>query len=77
MGGDRVVKSKTGKVLGIKRVFKFIEKVKRRYVLEGKDLKVTCTMEEYRLTKKKKQDQVICVIKLLFPRLLNHLLRRW
>ncbi|XP_010425463.1 PREDICTED: uncharacterized protein LOC104710543 [Camelina sativa] len=77
MGRDKVVKSKEGKVLGIKRVFKFIETVQRRYVLQGQDVEVTWVMEEYRLTKKKKQDEVICVIKLLFPYLLNHLLRRW
>lgn len=52
MGRDRVVKSKTEKVLCIKRFFKLIEKLKRRYVLETKDVKVTWIMEEYRLTKK-------------------------
>lgn len=60
-----LLSQKTEKVLCIKRFFKLIEKLKRRYVLETKDVKVTWIMEEYRLTKKKKH------------LLLTHLLRRW
>ncbi|CAL9247491.1 unnamed protein product [Arabidopsis halleri] len=50
----------TGKVNGFKKVFKFYET--RRYVCEGEDVKVTWTIEEYRLSEKEKEDKVICVI---------------
>ncbi|KAG7588184.1 NAC domain [Arabidopsis suecica] len=54
----------TGKVNGFKKVFKFYETERQRYVWEGEYVKVTWTIEEYRLSEKVKEDKVLCVIKL-------------
>ncbi|EOA12030.1 hypothetical protein CARUB_v10008035mg [Capsella rubella] len=63
IGRDKLIKSeKTGKVLGFKKILKFCVQRKPR------EYKRSWVMEEFRLTNNlnKKQDHVICKIRLLF-----------
>ncbi|KAG7585168.1 NAC domain [Arabidopsis thaliana x Arabidopsis arenosa] len=75
VGRDKVIKSvTTGKILGLKKVYKFckteeprsfikfVEKEKRR----ARDKRIW-VMEEYRFASAWKQDYVICKIRLLDP----------
>ncbi|KAG7657941.1 NAC domain superfamily [Arabidopsis suecica] len=61
---DRLIKSKSGIVIGFKKVFKFHETEKERYFCDGEDVKVTWTLEEYRLSVK--QNKFLCVIKFTY-----------
>jgi len=83
IGRDRVIKSvTTGKILGLKKVykfcetdrkpksvFKFLEKEKRRV----RDRRIWA-MEEYRFASTWKQDYVICKIRRLYPQPFDYML---
>ncbi|CAH8256382.1 unnamed protein product [Arabidopsis lyrata] len=58
---DKLIKSKSGKTIGFKKVFKFYETEKERYFCDEEDVKITWTIEEYRLNVK--QNKFVCVIK--------------
>ncbi|XP_024013747.1 protein CUP-SHAPED COTYLEDON 1-like [Eutrema salsugineum] len=71
IGRDKVIKSEeTGKFLGFKKILKFCEKEKNR------SEKRIWVMEEYRLVIKRKQNQVICKIRLLPSRKVSSLLAK-
>ncbi|CAH2047594.1 unnamed protein product [Thlaspi arvense] len=68
MARDKLIKSEeTGKFLGFKKILKFCDK-------EEEEDERNWVMEEYRLVNKRKQDQVICKIRLLLQREVNSLL---
>ncbi|CAN8240987.1 unnamed protein product [Cochlearia groenlandica] len=64
MARDKLIKcKKTGKVIGIGRVYKYCDNDGDMYFFRQGEVKLNWTMEEYRLTKKMKKNKVICIIK--------------
>ncbi|CAH8256398.1 unnamed protein product [Arabidopsis lyrata] len=59
---DRPIKAEFG-TIGYKRLFEFCETEKEEYARNGKDVKVTWTIEEYRLSKNVKRNRFLCVIR--------------
>ncbi|XP_010419423.2 PREDICTED: uncharacterized protein LOC104705138 [Camelina sativa] len=55
----------SGETIGFKKVFKFYETEKQRYVREGEEIKVTWFIDEYRLVEKEMQNKVLSVISII------------
>ncbi|EOA12031.1 hypothetical protein CARUB_v10008036mg [Capsella rubella] len=62
MHHDRPIRSKSGETIGFKKVFRFHTVGELRYVCEGVEVKVTWTIDEYRLNDAK-HNKLLCVIK--------------
>ncbi|XP_010513366.1 PREDICTED: uncharacterized protein LOC104789348 [Camelina sativa] len=62
---DVMINSRSsGETIGFKKVLKFYETEKQRFVREGEEINVTWTIDEYRLVDKEMQNKVLSVIKI-------------